>query len=131
MREETGPTPTPAATQGTTTTVAGATALPLLTVNLAERRVVYRGVEIPTRPPRNIQRQPLLALAVLAEHAGQTITVDDLAKEMRVIGHLDRRLVTPGPRDLRYKLLAPFRHARYPPPSSTRSSRASRAMACD
>ena len=84
---------------------------PLLTIDLAERRVVYRGVQIPTKPPRNIQRQPLLALAVLAEHAGQTITVSDLADEMRRVGHLARRLVAPEPRDLRYKLLAPFRHA--------------------
>lgn len=84
---------------------------PLLTVDLTERRVVYRGVEIPTRPPRNIQRQPLLALAVLAENAGKTITVSDLADEMRRVGHLARRLVAPEPRDLRYKLLAPFRHA--------------------
>jgi hypothetical protein len=88
-----------------------ALAPPLLTVDLAERRVVYRGVEIPTRPPRNIQRQPLLALFVLAEHAGQTITVSDLADEMRRVGHLARRLVAPEPRDLRYKLLVPFRHA--------------------
>src|SRR5207247_1947543 len=82
-----------------------APAPPLLTVDLAERRVVYRGVEIPTRPPRNIQRQPLLALAVLAENVGKTITVSDLADEMRRVGHLARRLVAPEPRDLRYKLL--------------------------
>jgi len=70
-----------------------------------------RGVQIPTRPPRNIQRQPLLALAVLAQRPGQTIAVSDLADEMRRVGHLSRRLVAPEPRDLRYKVLAPFRHA--------------------
>src|SRR6185437_11091981 len=52
---------------------------PVLTVNLPERRVVYRGVDIPTRPPRHLHRQPLLALAVLAEHAGKPVTVAALA----------------------------------------------------
>jgi hypothetical protein len=88
-----------------------AAAAPILTVNLLERRVCYRGVEIPTRPPRNLQRQPLLALAVLAEHAGQAITVVELAGEMQRLGGLERRLVAPEARDLRYKLLSPFRHA--------------------
>ena len=88
-----------------------AAAAPILTVNLRERRVCYRGVEIPTRPPRNLQRQPLLALAVLAEHAGQALTVVELAGEMQRLGGLARRLVAPEARDLRYKLLSPFRHA--------------------
>jgi hypothetical protein len=83
----------------------------VLTVNLPERRVVYRGVDIPTRPPRHLQRQPLLALTVLAEHAGQPVTVADLAEEMQRVGGLVRRLVAPEARDLRYKLLSPFRHA--------------------
>jgi hypothetical protein len=85
--------------------------MPVLTVNLPARRVVYRGIDIPTRPPRHIQRQPLLALTVLAEHAGQSITVAELAQEMQRVGGLVRRLVAPEARDLRYKLLAPFRHA--------------------
>jgi hypothetical protein len=84
---------------------------PLLIVDLAERRVVYRGVEIPTRPPHSLQRQPLLALAVLAANAGRAIAIDVIAGEMQRIGDLPRRLVTPEPRDLRYKLLTPFRHA--------------------
>jgi helicase len=84
---------------------------PVLMINLPERRVVYRGIDIPTRPPRHIQRQPLLALTVLAEHAGQPVTVAELAEKMQRIGGLVRRLVTPEARDLRYKLLAPFRHA--------------------
>jgi hypothetical protein len=80
-------------------------------VNLPERRVVYRGIDIPTRPPRHIQRQPLLALTVLAEHVGQPVTLADLAERMQRIGGLVRRLVAPEARDLRYKLLAPFRYA--------------------
>jgi helicase len=86
-------------------------AAPVLTVNLPERRVVYRGIDIPTRPPRHLQRQPLLALTVLAEHAGEPVTVANLAEEMQRVGGLVRRLVAPEARDLRYKLLAPFRHA--------------------
>jgi helicase len=82
-----------------------------LTVNLRERRVTYRGIEIPTRPPHNLQRQPLLALAVLASHPGQALALVDLAEEMSRVGGTGRRLLTPEARDLRYKLLAPFRHA--------------------
>jgi helicase len=84
---------------------------PLLTVDLRERKVVYRGVEIPTRPPRNLQRLPLLALAVLAARAGRSITVTELAEEMQRLGGANRRLIAPETRDLRYKLLMPFRHA--------------------
>src|SRR6185369_8977681 len=87
------------------------TGAPVLIVNLPERRVVYRGVEIPTHPPHHLQRQPLLALAVLAERAGQPVTVAVLAEEMQRVGGLVRRLVAPEARDLRYKVLAPFRHA--------------------
>jgi len=87
---------------------------PILVVDLVERRVAYRGVDIPTRPPRNLQRQPLLALAALATRAGQAVPVADLAREMERIGGLGRRLVAPEARDLRYKVLSPFRHALQP-----------------
>jgi hypothetical protein len=87
------------------------TATPILIVDLPERRVTYRGIEIPTRPPRNLQRQPLLALAALAAHAGTAVAVADLARAMERIGGLGRHLVAPDARDLRYKVLSPFRHA--------------------
>ena len=87
---------------------------PILVVDLPERRVAYRGVDIPTRPPHNLQKQPLLALAVLATHAGQTMPVADLAREMERLGRLGRRLIAPEARDLRYKVLSPFRHALAP-----------------
>jgi hypothetical protein len=90
------------------------TITPILIVDLVERRVAYRGVDIPTRPPRNLQRQPLLALAALATHAGQAVAVADLAREMERVGGLGRRLVAPEARDLRYKMLSPFRHALQP-----------------
>lgn len=89
----------------------GEETVPVLSVNLPERRMVYRGVDIPTRPPRHLQHQPLLALAVLAEHAGQPVTVAAVAEQVQRVGGLVRRLVAPEARDLRYKLLLPFRHA--------------------
>ena len=66
-----------------------------LVVNVRERRVTYRGIEIPTRPPHNLQRQPLLALAVLASHPGQAVPLVDLAVEMQRVGGTSRRPVTP------------------------------------
>jgi hypothetical protein len=48
---------------------------------------------------------------VLAEHPGESISVSDLADRMQRVGNLSRRLLAPDARDLRYKLLAPFRHA--------------------
>lgn len=86
-------------------------AAPVLSVDLPARRVVYRGIEIPTRPPHHLQRQPLLALTVLAERVGRPVTVAELAEEMQRVGGFVRRLIAPEARDLRYKVLAPFRHA--------------------
>jgi hypothetical protein len=83
----------------------------VLTVNLREHRVFYRGVEIPTRPPNNLQRQPFLALAALAESAGASIGLSDLAESMHRLGGLPGRAVAPEARDLRYRILRPFRRA--------------------
>jgi hypothetical protein len=58
-----------------------------------------------------LQRQPLLALAVLASHPGQVVGLADLAVAMSRLGANGRRILTPEGRDLRYKLLAPFRRA--------------------
>jgi replicative superfamily II helicase len=82
---------------------------PHLRVDLTERRVSYRGHDVPTRPPNNLQRQPLLALAVLAGRAGQTMSMAELAEEMFRLGGLRKRPITPDARDLRYKLLRPFK----------------------
>jgi len=84
---------------------------PVLTVNLREHRVFYRGVEIPTRPPNNLQRQPFLALAALAQNAGASIGLSDLAESMHRLGGLSGRAVAPEARDLRYRILRPFRRA--------------------
>jgi hypothetical protein len=61
---------------------------PQLIVDLRERRVTYRGRAIPTRPPNNLQRQPLLALAVLAGRAGEVLTMAEVAEGMFKLGGL-------------------------------------------
>mgnify|MGYP001212179291 CR=1 FL=1 len=82
-----------------------------LIVDLRDRRVIYRGHEIPTRPPNNLQRQPLLALAVLASRPGQVVRMAELAEQMAALGGMKKRPLTPEPKDLRYKLLRPFKKA--------------------
>lgn len=89
----------------------GAASKPVLVVDLRERRVTYHGHEIPTRPPHNLQRQPLLALAVLAERRNEVVTMSELADAMFRLGGLKRRPTAPDSRDLRYKLLKPFKKA--------------------
>jgi hypothetical protein len=82
---------------------------PLLIVNLREHRVTFRGNEIRTRPPNHLQRQPLLALAVLASRLGQTVSMAELADGMFKLGAFKKRPLTPDARDLRYKLIRPFK----------------------
>lgn len=82
-----------------------------LIVDLRERRVTYRGRAIPTKPPNNLQRQPLLALAVLAERAGEVLTMAEVADGMFKLGGLRRKPVAPDAKDLRYKLQRPFKRA--------------------
>ncbi len=84
---------------------------PVLVVDLRERRVTFHGHEIPTRPPHHLQRQPLLALAVLAERHGQVVSMSELADGMFKRGGLRKRPTSPDARDLRYKLLQPFKKA--------------------
>lgn len=83
----------------------------VLVVNLRERKVAYRGHEIRTKPPDNLQRQPLLALAVLAGRPGEVMTMAELAEGMFKLGGLGKRPVAPDAKDLRYKLLRPFKKA--------------------
>jgi hypothetical protein len=84
---------------------------PVLVVDLHANRVVYRGHEIPTRPPNNLQRQPLLALAVLASRAGEAVSMVELADEMHRLGGLRKRPTAPDARDFRYRILRPFKKA--------------------
>jgi helicase len=84
---------------------------PHLVVDLREQRVIYRGHVIPTRPPNHLQRQPLLALAVLADRAGEVVSMAEIAEGMFKLGALRKRPVSPDARDLRYKLQRPFKRA--------------------
>jgi replicative superfamily II helicase len=84
---------------------------PVLVVDLKARRVTYRGHEIPTRPPNNLQRQPLLALAVLASRPGEVVTMAELAEGMFELGGLRKRPTAPDVRDFRYRILKPFKKA--------------------
>ena len=84
---------------------------PFLVVDLRSRRVTYRGHPIPTKPPNNLQRQSVLALAVLASHPGEVVTMPDLATGMRKLGRSHRRMVTPESREVRYQVIRPFRRA--------------------
>ena len=82
-----------------------------LVVDLAAGRVTYRGVTIPTAPPNNLQRQALVALACLAARPGDLVPMTDLVLEMQRRGRFGRRLVTPEPREIRYRIMRPFRRA--------------------
>ncbi len=84
---------------------------PELVVDLRSRRVTYRGHSIPTKPPHNLRRGSLLALAVLASRPGDVISMPDLAAAMRKLARGGLRIVTPEPRDVRYQLITPFRVA--------------------
>lgn len=82
-----------------------------LVIDLRSKRVTYRGHAIPTKPPHNLQPQSVLALAVLASHPGEVVSMTNLAAEMQKLGHLSRRMVTPEPKEIRYKVIRPFRRA--------------------
>jgi hypothetical protein len=53
----------------------------------------------------------LFALAVLASRAGQVVTMPELAEGIRELGGVQKRVTAPDARDLRYKILRPFRKA--------------------
>lgn len=84
---------------------------PMLVVDLRSRCVTYRGHPIPTKPPNNLKRQSILALAVLASRPGEVVSMTDLVAGMRRLGRSNRRVVTPEPREIRYQVIKPFRRA--------------------
>lgn len=86
-------------------------AAPELVIDLRSRRVTYRGHAIPTKPPHNLRRGSLLALAVLASRPGDVVSMPDLAAAMRKLARGSVRIVTPEPRDVRYQVITPFRAA--------------------
>lgn len=89
----------------------GETRAPVLVVDLRECQVMYRGIEIRTRPPNNLQRLPLLALAALASRPGQAMTMAEVADWIHKLGVLGKKPVAPDAKDLRYKILQPFKKA--------------------
>jgi hypothetical protein len=53
----------------------------------------------------------VLALAVLAARPGKVVTMSELAAEMQKLGRSERRVVAPELREIRYKVIRPFRRA--------------------
>jgi helicase len=84
---------------------------PALIVDLTSLRVTYRGHPIPTRPPHHLQRPSVLALAALAGRPGKVVTMAELATEMQKLGRSSKRVVAPELREIRYKMIRPFRRA--------------------
>jgi helicase len=84
---------------------------PALIVDLTSLRVTYRGHPIPTKPPHHLQRQSVLALAVLAARPGKVVTMSELAAGMQKLTRSPRRVVAPELREIRYKVIRPFRRA--------------------
>jgi helicase len=80
-----------------------------LVIELRRRRVTFGGVDIPTAPPNHLQRQAFGVLAVLARHAGHPVSEAEIAGELQAMGFTLKRSVLSDLRDLRYKILRPFR----------------------
>jgi hypothetical protein len=53
----------------------------------------------------------VLALAVLAARPGKVVTMAELAAEMQKLRRSDRRVIAPELREIRYKVIRPFRRA--------------------
>jgi helicase len=84
-------------------------ASPELLVDLPASRVVYRGIEIPTSPPNHLQRQTLYFLAALATQPRSIMSDTDLADAAAKLAGRGKRPVAPDLKDLRYKIVRPFR----------------------
>jgi len=82
-----------------------------LVIDLPNQRVTFRGHEIPTTPPNNLQPQALLALAALAQRPGEAVTMADVATGIWKLGGLAKKPTSPDQRDLKYKLTTPFTKA--------------------
>jgi hypothetical protein len=80
-----------------------------LFIDIPARRVRLWGTDIPIRPPRNLQPQLFYALAALALHANDVVSMADLADGIRKLGRLPRKPIAPDARDLRYRILRALR----------------------
>lgn len=83
----------------------------VLVIDIPNQRVTFRGQEIPTTPPNNLQPQTILALAALAQSAGEAVTMAEVADRIWKLGGLARKPTSPDQRDLKYKLTNPFAKA--------------------
>jgi hypothetical protein len=80
-------------------------------IDLRNQRVTFRGHEIPATPPNHIQPQALLALAAVAQHAREAVSMAEVAKGIWELGGLAKRATGPEQRGLEYKLTNPFARA--------------------
>jgi DNA-binding response OmpR family regulator len=83
----------------------------VLVIDIPNQRVTFRGQEIPTTPPNHLQPQAILALAALAQRAGEAVTMAEVADRIWKLGGLARKPTSPDQRDLKYKLMNPFTKA--------------------
>jgi helicase len=80
-----------------------------LFIDIPSRRARLWGVDLPVRPPRNLQPQLFYALAALALRTDEVVSMADLAEEIQRLGRLSRKPVAPDARDLRYRILRALR----------------------
>jgi hypothetical protein len=80
-----------------------------LFIDIPSRRAKLWGIELPVRPPGNLQPQLFYALASLALHTDDVVSMADLAAEIQRLGRLSRKPVAPDARDLRYRILRALR----------------------
>ena len=89
-----------------------------LVVDLQQPLVSYKGYQIPTTPPYNIQPQPLRALYVLAKSAGLPLKIEEIWEQMETDGLLsfaDNKpsslLQPPETKHLKQSILKPIKKA--------------------
>jgi hypothetical protein len=82
-----------------------------LVIDLPNQRVTFRGTEIRTSPPDHLQSQSILALAALAQRAGEALTMAGVADGIWKLGGLARKPTSPDQKDLKYKLMTPLKKA--------------------
>ncbi len=80
-----------------------------LIVRKKQRRITLFGIDLPTRPPNNVQPTPFHGFVVLCERPNVVITMAEIAEGMKRLGRITKRLIAPDARDLRYRILRPIK----------------------
>jgi helicase len=80
-----------------------------LFIDIPARRASLWGTNIPVKPPKNLQPQLFYALAALALHANDVVSMAGLAEAIQQLGRLPRKPLAPDARDLRYRILRALR----------------------